>query len=140
MKLPKPKTVKQLVKELDRWFSLFIRLRKADENGMVKCFTSGKIMHWKQSQAGHFASRRFYATRWDEINTQVQSVAENIFNQGNQHVFGKNIDIEYGEGTAEKLTIKCKNRMKLDAFTLGLLRDTYKTKAKKEAERIGVTI
>src|SRR4051812_13988495 len=112
MRQIKIKGIPDLVKELDTIFSTYIRLREADENGMVKCFTSGKIMHYKKSQAGHFISRRHYATRWDEKNVQVQSVHENIFNQGNAPVFGKRLDEKYGAGTVDMLLMKKNNHFK----------------------------
>jgi hypothetical protein len=33
-------TVSKLKKELDKWFSLYIRLREVTEYGMVQCYTS----------------------------------------------------------------------------------------------------
>jgi hypothetical protein len=37
------KTISKLKKDLDKWFSLYIRLRDATEfEGMVQCFTCGK--------------------------------------------------------------------------------------------------
>lgn len=122
--------IKKLVKELDKVFSLYIRLRNVDQNGMVKCFTSGKIMWPEQSQCGHFISRRHYATRWDEINCQVQSVAENMFNQGNGPVFGQKLNEKYGAGTVDGLLLKKNNKFKLDFFTLKYLIEEYKLKLK----------
>ena len=80
----KKKTTAQLKKELDKWFSQYIRLRRADANGLVECFTCGKIDHWKKQQAGHFQSRRHLTTRWNELNVQVQCVRCNMLNQGEQ--------------------------------------------------------
>jgi len=121
-------SIPKLVKKLDEVFSIFIRRRSADSNGMVKCFTSGKIMHWKESQCGHFVSRRHYATRWDEVNCQVQSVGENVFNQGNAPQFAVNLDKMFGVGTAEGLVMKSKNKFKLDFFTLKYLIQQYTDK------------
>jgi hypothetical protein len=36
-------TVSKLKKELDKWFSLYIRLREATDEGLVQCFTCGKV-------------------------------------------------------------------------------------------------
>ena len=99
------KTVSKLKKELDKWFSLYIRLRDANEYGMVQCFTCGKVGHYKTGgmQNGHFQSRKHMATRFDEENCQVQCVACNMFRQGEQFKFGMNLDAKYGEGKAEEL-------------------------------------
>lgn len=116
------------IAELDKWFSLFIRLRVADERGMVRCFTSGTLVHYKEAQAGHFVSRRYMATRWDEMNVQVQSVSENIFNQGNNYEFGKRLNRKYGPGTADRLIIKKNNICKIGLVELNLLIAEYKKK------------
>jgi len=106
------KSISKLKKELDKWFSLFIRLRDCDDLGFVKCFTSGKYYHYKNIHAGHFMSRKCLSTRWCEINVQAQSVADNLFAQGRQYQFGINLDAQFGEGTAEKLQIKSKQTQK----------------------------
>jgi hypothetical protein len=70
------KTISKLKKELDKWFSLYIRLRDATDEGMVECHTSGRVYHYKRIHAGHFMSRRCLSTRWCEINVQPQSSEE----------------------------------------------------------------
>tara|TARA_R110000744_G_scaffold180156_4_gene299212 strand:- start:720 stop:1136 length:417 start_codon:yes stop_codon:yes gene_type:complete len=99
------KTISKLKKEFDKYFSLFIRLREANEYGFCQCFTCGKVGHYKTGgmQNGHFQSRKHMATRFDEENCQVQCVACNMFRQGEQYKFGLALDSKYGEGTAEEL-------------------------------------
>ena len=97
------KTISKLKKELDKWFSLYIRLRDS-HNGLVQCFTCGCVKHYKKGmQNGHFQSRSFLATRFDEENCQAQCVGCNMFKQGEQYKFALNLDAKYGEGTAEHL-------------------------------------
>tara|TARA_R100001594_G_scaffold77608_1_gene112189 strand:+ start:387 stop:791 length:405 start_codon:yes stop_codon:yes gene_type:complete len=107
------KPISKLKKELDKWFSLYIRLRDATDEGMVQCFTSGRVYHYKNIHAGHFMSRRCLSTRWCEINVQPQSAADNLFAQGEQYRFGLNLDAKYGEGTAEELQFKARQTIKL---------------------------
>ena len=99
------KSISKLKKELDKWFSLFIRLRNAtDHEGLCQCFTCGKVDHYKRMQNGHFQSRRFMATRYSEDgNCEVQCVACNMFRGGEQYKFALALDSKYGEGTAEEL-------------------------------------
>jgi hypothetical protein len=98
------KSISKLKKELDKWFSLYIRLRDATDEGMVQCFTCGKVAHYKVGmQCGHFQSRSNLKTRFDEENYQVQCVGCNMFKQGEQYRFALQLDGKYGEGTAEKL-------------------------------------
>ena len=97
------KSISKLKKELDKWFSLFIRLRQSEE-GLCQCFTCGKVDHYKRMQNGHFQSRRFMATRFSEDgNCEVQCQKCNIWEQGMQYRFALNLDAKYGEGTAEEL-------------------------------------
>ena len=98
------KTISKLKKELDKWFSLYIRLRDSTDEGMAQCFTCGVIKYYKSGmQCGHFQSRRFLATRFDEQNCAVQCIGCNCFKQGEQFRFSIYIDPKYGAGTAEHL-------------------------------------
>lgn len=126
----KTKTITKLKADLDKVFSLYIRQRHADDNGMVECFTSGVVKHWKEVHCGHFQSRRHLATRWDEENCQVQSVAENIFNQGNQFQFGLNLDAKHGKGFAESLLIKANTTVKFSRAEIVDMIALYKEKVK----------
>ena len=108
------KSISKLKKELDKYFSLYIRLRGATLEGMVQCFTCGKVSHYKSGmQCGHFMSRRMHSTRWDETNCQVQCVKCNMFGQGEQYKFGLNLDAKYGEGTSEELQYKARQIVKM---------------------------
>ena len=102
------KTISKLKKELDKWFSLYIRLRDANEYGMVQCFTCGIVRGYKDGmQNGHFQSRKHLATRFSEDgNCEVQCVACNMFRGGEQYKFALALDSKYGEGTAEELQFK----------------------------------
>ena len=107
------KTISKLKKELDKWFSLYIRLRDANEYGYTQCFTCGIVRGYKDGmQNGHFQSRKHLATRFHENNCQVQCVKCNMYSQGEQFKFGINLDAKYGEGTAEELEFLAKTTMK----------------------------
>ena len=98
------KTISKLKKELDTIFSIYIRLRSANEYSMVQCFTCGVVRHYKDGmQNGHFQSRKHMATRFHEDNCQVQCIKCNIFDSGQQYLFSIRLDEKYGEGTAEEL-------------------------------------
>ena len=107
------KSISKLKKELDKWFSLYIRLRDADDLGFVKCFTSGSYYHYKNIHAGHFMSRKYLATRFHEWNVQPQSIGDNLFKQGEQWKFGIALDLKYGEGTSRELEQLSKSNIKL---------------------------
>lgn len=107
------KTISKLKKELDKWFSLYVRLKDSDDYGMVNCYTSGRSYYYKQIHAGHFISRRHLATRWCDQNVKPQSAADNLFGQGEQFKFGNQLDSEYGIGTAKELQIKARQSCKI---------------------------
>ena len=93
---PKSKqpTHAQAVKKVDLWFSKVVRYEAADRHGIARCFTCGKQDHVTSLQCGHFASRRFWATRWDPDNCRVQCVSCNIYRSGEQWLFGCNLERE----------------------------------------------
>jgi hypothetical protein len=99
----KPKGVAKLKKEADKWYSLALRLRFADKNGLVKCFTCPNIRPVKQIQCGHFMSRSHNATRYVEENTAPQCYGCNVMHQGMQYKFGLELDLFYGDGTAQRM-------------------------------------
>ena len=103
----------QLVKRLDSVFSQYMRLKDADSNGMVECYTCGAVRHWKEQQAGHFYTRGRHATRWDESNIRVQDYACNIARSGNYIVFTKKMIAEMGMEAVDELEYKSLNGAKI---------------------------
>ena len=129
------KPISKLKKELDKWFSLYIRLKNSTDEGLVQCFTSGRVYHYKSIHAGHFMSRKHLSTRWCETNVQPQSAADNLFGQGEQFKFGINLDAKYGEGTAEELQLKARQIQKFSRVDYEEMISYYKetvNKLKKE--------
>ena len=124
-KTKKPSRSK-LVKQLDSIFSTYIR-RKDSINDVAICFTCGKKDHYKKLQNGHFQSRRHYSTRFDEVNCQVQCAGCNVFKYGEQFIFGQNLDIKFGEGTARRLHIKAQQILKISDKEIMEMIKRYKT-------------
>ena len=122
------KTISKLKKDLDKVFSLYIRLRHASKDGIVKCFTCDKTAHYKKMHAGHFMSRKHHATRWNEDNVQVQCVKCNLYGQGEQYAFGKLLDIRIAEGKAEELQELSKTTVKYMRFEYEDMIKLYKEK------------
>jgi hypothetical protein len=87
---------KTIITKLDNIFSQYIRLRYS-KNEISECVTCGKQDHWKKLQAGHFVSRKHYATRWDEDNVQVQCSGCNVFRYGEQYLFSKYLGVDLSE-------------------------------------------
>jgi hypothetical protein len=103
MKKTKTKTTSQLKKDLDKVFSIYIRTKYADDNGIVKCYTCPYRDHYKKLQNGHLVSRYFTATRYDERNCRPQCMTCNIWRNGMTPVFSANLEKELGEGITAEL-------------------------------------
>ena len=114
---------KTIITKLDNIFSQYIRLRYS-KNEIAECVTCGKQDHWKKQQAGHFISRKHYATRWDEDNVQVQCSGCNVFRYGEQYLFSKYL----GNNLSEQLLIKSRKIQKFTDNELLEMIDIYKDK------------
>lgn len=96
------KEITALKKQADKYFSQYVRLRDSID-GYGQCITCERTYHWKQAQAGHFVSRSCNLLRYDDENVNLQCVGCNMFKSGDQYQYAKNLDLKYGDGTAEKL-------------------------------------
>lgn len=121
--MAKKPTRKSLIKKLDTVFSEYIRRRYAI-NDIATCVTCGKKDHWKKLQAGHFMSRKHYATRWDDDNVEVQCQACNVFRYGEQYLFAKYL----GEKKANDLLAKSRGIVKFTDNEIIDMINLYKTK------------
>ena len=82
--------------KLDTLFSQYIR-QKNSQDEFAECFTCGK----------------------------VQCVACNMFKQGQQYIFGQNLDTKYGDGTAHELYMKSKMILKIPNIELKEMIEKY---------------
>jgi len=129
--MAKKRTRKNLVKELDRVFSLYVRHSNANLDGLVECATCPTVKPVKQMQAGHFQSRGKYATRWELKNVQPQCQGCNIWKQGEQYAMSKYLDEKYGEGTADEMVRLSNTTVKFTDWELQEMIDDYKRKLKE---------
>ena len=116
VKKVKKEKITPLKTKLDDIFSLYIRLREATDEGLVQCFTCGKVGHYKTGgmQNGHFQSRKHLATRFSEDgNCEVQCIKCNIFDSGQQYIFSLRLDEKYGEGRAQELQYLARTTLKI---------------------------
>jgi len=123
--MPKKPSRKTLVKKLDAVFSEYIRRRYA-KNDIAECVTCGKKDHYKKLQAGHFMSRKHYATRWDERNVEVQCYACNVMRYGEQYKFSKYL----GEELADELLALSRTTVKISDYELQEMIQIYVDKVK----------
>lgn len=100
---PKPSVLKR---KLDTVFSLYIRAKYSK-----KCYTckaSGKVL-----QCGHFISRSYLATRWEEDNCRPQCVGCNIWGKGKPLDFEENLIEELGIERVMEMKAQRKMLLKL---------------------------
>ena len=132
--MPTPR--QKLVAKFDQVFSKYVRLRAADSDGYGSCFTCGSRRHWKEVDAGHFITRAKFSTRWHELNVQFQCKQCNM-NGGRQYEFGRNLDAQFGEGTAHDILIESMTTRRYSSVELQELIDHYARKVGEFKERMG---
>jgi hypothetical protein len=139
----KPKKKANSPKDKKAWdaFSLYIRLRDADKDGICRCFTCGLHRHFRKLDCGHGIPRQHNATKFDEQNNHAQCKGCNGFEQGQREKYGIAVDKKYGVGTWDKLQIKSKQSSKaLNAFEIEHFAKYYTELAHKIAKEKGITI
>jgi hypothetical protein len=109
-------------------FSIYIRNRDADENGICTCITCGLRRHWKQMDCGHGIPRQHWGTRYDERNNSAQCKKCNGFEGGSQEVYSKAVDKKFGPGTWDLLLVKKQTGKRLSDFEIKHLTEYYKQK------------
>lgn len=125
-KRPKKKTDGQLKKLVWKEFSIFIRTRDADENGLVTCTTCPTNAHWKLQQAGHFVRGRLNANLFDPRGCHAQCMPCNIYRQGNVVVYYKFMLATYGQSVIDELVEQNNKTHKWEAGQLQGLLDFYR--------------
>lgn len=134
------KSKRSAMASADRWFSRYIRLKYADDNGIVKCVTCHRMFHWKNIDCGHFRKKKKQPTRYKEENCMPQCKQCNRFKGGRDFLFGQAIDAKFGEGTAMDMHLLSKRYCHRKKFDFEALADYYKQKAKELAKGKGIEI
>ena len=125
--MPRKSSRKNLIKRLDRIFSLYIRLRDADKKGICTCITCKKKYHYTELDAGNFLSRRHFSVRYDEQNVFSQCRYCNRYNAGQQFIYS--IELEKKQkGLSKKLLKKSKQTKKFTVDDLQELIYLYQEK------------
>lgn len=117
----KKESIASLKKKLDEVFSLYIRLKYADSNGLVKCFTCGTYKPYKGGgtigiQNGHYWSRKDNAVRFDEDNCRPQCYQCNVLKKGNYPIFAVRLMNDIGIDKFNLLEVKKNSTHKITAF------------------------
>lgn len=108
------KTAQQLVKVADEAYSKYIRLRDSagdGENRTGTCVTCSRPLQvlvegrFYRGQNGHFVSRGFMITRYDDMNCHLQCSHCNAWRDKRDmtSAYAKAVDKLYGKGCADEL-------------------------------------
>jgi hypothetical protein len=83
-----------LVEDLDAIFSRYIRLKYADEKGIVPCYTCGAKLPIAAIQNGHFVHRADMATRFMDANCRPQCPSCNYAHNEDDTAFRDRLERE----------------------------------------------
>lgn len=119
-----------LIEDLDTVFSRYIRIKYADNDGLVSCFTcNDKPIHFTRMQCGHYIPRTHLATRWLEENCRPQNEHCNCMLSGNLEVFKERLE-EERTGITDWLLEQSRQVSKPSRWELKELLATYRAKLK----------
>ena len=121
-------TVKSLKKEVWDLFSEWVRRSESDENGYCKCVTCGRVLHWKEVDAGHYISRKHNSVFIDERNVHPQCKSCNGFGHGMEAAYKNYIIKRYGESVEATLQMLKRRNHQFTVFELQQYRKLYQEK------------
>lgn len=96
----KKPSVAKLKKKAWSFFSIYIRQKDADRNGINACVTCGVKAHWKKLQAGHMVAGRGNNILFDERGVAPQCYACNCCKHGNVLAYIEYLEKKLGRDTA----------------------------------------
>ncbi|MBD3180755.1 recombinase [Candidatus Poribacteria bacterium] len=132
--------MKALIRELDRVFSIYIRLRDTNENGAGRCISCNNPVSYSKMNAGHYISRNIKCIRWSEVNVNGQCVRCNMFYEGNIPGYREGMIKKYGQQTLNDLELARHKTQKISRFELYTMIGLYKKEARKLLEGKNFTI
>lgn len=96
-------TMADLREQLDRVFSVFIRISYADWQGYVSCYTCGRRLPWQEAQCGHFIRRGHSSVRFHEDNCRPQCIDCNEYRGGMEDSFEEHLRDDLGDEAVDLL-------------------------------------
>lgn len=130
--MAKKKTLKYWKTKIDKVYHEYIRRRDCDDHtGYTNCITCDKVIHFDETDGGHFIGRQYMATRYDERNTYAQCRKCNRFEYGRQYEFSKAI----GQELSDELLEKSRQVYKLHDHEWQEIFESYKAKLQALKEK-----
>ena len=126
----KRKTIPQLKKIAWDLLSKIVRLTYSDGNTCT-CYTCGKLMFWKEAQAGHAIPGRTGAVLLMEEIIRPQCCGCNIFGRGQHHIFTTKLIDENGMDWWKRKLVESKKIRKWDRVELEETIEKFKQRLKE---------
>lgn len=115
----------QLVSWADKYFSIHIRSRGSDGVHNT-CYTCDAFMPWEDLQCGHFMPRRFFLTRWHELNCWPQCNDCNSVKGGNLVIYEQRLRKQFGDEAIDELKQYARSGNKVTTAEIGEVVEKYK--------------
>ena len=126
--------------QLDRSFSLFIRVRDAMDGGMTRCISCGRVMRFEKMQCGHFFGRGNMSVRWDEDNCHAECWECNCHDPDHLIGYERNLRRKIGDDAFNALKTRAGTPRRWEAWELDGLSVHYMREARKIARKKGIHI
>lgn len=124
--------------KLDRIFSEYVRRRDSDKHtGYGRCISCGRIIHWRDSDAGHYVNRQHMSLRYDERNVHLQCRKCNRFMESNAVGYTQSIIKKYGIKILDYLHIKQRSVCKFSEYEYKDMIKRYTAKVKLLRDEMG---
>jgi hypothetical protein len=106
-------------------FSLYVRLKDAVEEINV-CYTCGKLIHYKECNAGHGIGGRNNAVLFDIRIVKPQCPGCNIWGRGQYQIFTRKLIDELGLEGYDKVVTEARNPIKYKLEDYRAIEEHYK--------------
>lgn len=130
--MKKKPTLSAVKKKAWKAFSEYIRRKDADAGGTERCYTCGKLAHWKELHAGHAIPGRHNAVLFDQDIVRPQCPVCNIWKGGNYPIFTTKLIKENGMEWWESKLAGAGRIVKYTRADLEELIDVWKSKLEAE--------
>lgn len=123
------------------WFSKWIRLRDADDQGYVACYTCDIVKPWKELQAGHFVPQGSASIlKYEPDNVRPQCVQCNMYLSANLMEYTLRLIDELGIERVEWLRGQKHKTIKRHELEYPAMIEQFKADAKHEAQERGIKL
>jgi len=132
----KQKTLPKLKGEAQALLQKLVRMKAADDNGIVVCVSCGRRDHFSKMDGGHFISRKYTFHTLREENVHPQCKMCNRFMSSCHDDYRRYMVAMYGEDFVEWLTDTKHKTVKLTRAGLEAEIAELKQRIREQSERL----